>query len=65
MMSHNVRRAKEKIGWEPKVAVSDGLAMSIAYFKQEVADSRTGHGVVIRKAGPYSQKLADYQKNSL
>jgi len=61
----DITRARTKIGWEPKVTVSEGLAKSIAYFKQEVADSSTGHGVEIRKAGPYSQKLADYQKNSL
>eukprot|EP00729_Bicosta_minor_P002553 gene2553-9319_t len=64
-LQKNEKKAKTYIGWSPKVTVSDGLAKSIAYFKQEVADSSNGHGVQIRKAGPYSQKLADYQKNSL
>jgi UDP-glucuronate decarboxylase len=33
----DIRRARELLGWEPKVALRDGLAETIAYFKRTLA----------------------------
>lgn len=51
----DIRRAKEMIGWAPKVSVMEGLRKTIQYFKAELADpgdrSVDGHGPV----GPYGK----------
>jgi UDP-glucuronate decarboxylase len=33
----NIELAKEKLGWEPKVNLEDGLKETIAYFRKVVA----------------------------
>ena len=33
----NIARAREVLGWEPKVALADGLEKTIAYFRDKVA----------------------------
>jgi len=33
----DISTAKEKLGWEPKVALEEGLALTIAYFKETLA----------------------------
>jgi len=33
----DISAAKEKLGWEPKVALEEGLALTIAYFKETLA----------------------------
>jgi UDP-glucuronate decarboxylase len=35
----NIRLAKEKLGWEPKVSLKEGLAPTIAYFRQVLEKS--------------------------
>jgi dTDP-glucose 4,6-dehydratase len=35
----DIRRAREILGWEPKVPVIDGLSQTIAYFKKKVVRS--------------------------
>jgi UDP-glucuronate decarboxylase len=32
----NISLAKEKLGWEPKVSLEEGLEKTIAYFKQKI-----------------------------
>lgn len=33
----DISLAKEKLGWEPRVALDEGLAKTIAYFREEIA----------------------------
>jgi len=33
-------RAREGLGWEPKVTLEDGLAQTVAYFRQQVPSAR-------------------------
>ncbi len=41
----DITLAREKLGWEPKVALEEGLVKTIAYFeKQEVHESRPPRG---------------------
>jgi len=36
----DISRAKKTIGWEPKVALEEGLGRTIEYFRQVVAQER-------------------------
>jgi dTDP-glucose 4,6-dehydratase len=36
MRQPNIARAQEKLGWEPKVALEDGLQRTIEYFKEQI-----------------------------
>jgi UDP-glucuronate decarboxylase len=33
----DIRLAKEKLGWAPKVALEDGLKATLAYFRKTLA----------------------------
>jgi dTDP-glucose 4,6-dehydratase len=35
----DISRAKQLLGWEPKVAREQGLALTYEYFKKQLADS--------------------------
>ncbi|CAN0244856.1 unnamed protein product, partial [Discosporangium mesarthrocarpum] len=47
----DISLAKEKLGWEPRVAVREGIEMTIKYFRQEL--ERTGE---ITPTGPKASK---------
>jgi UDP-glucuronate decarboxylase len=34
----DITRAKERLGWEPKVSLREGLALTIAYFRDELSE---------------------------
>jgi UDP-glucuronate decarboxylase len=36
----DITLAREKLGWEPKVALEDGLKETIAYFRTLLAEDR-------------------------
>ena len=38
----DIARAREKLGWEPKVPVQDGLARTVAYFRELLAEEING-----------------------
>ena len=38
----DITRAREKLGWEPKVPVQDGLARTVAYFRELLAEEING-----------------------
>ena len=50
----DISLARKVLGWEPKVKVRDGLAKTIEYFRQELANGAASGGNS-RKAGPYSK----------
>ena len=63
----DISRAKKELGWEPKVTVDEGLAIAIAYFRQELArgnsmDKKAGDSH--RRAGPYNADPGLYKKHS-
>lgn len=35
----DITQAKEKLGWEPKVALDEGLDLTIEYFREQLAES--------------------------
>jgi UDP-glucuronate decarboxylase len=61
----DITRAREKIGWSPKISVKQGLANSIPYFANELKESKIGTANEghVRKAGPYAH-MEEYIKNS-
>ena len=38
----DIARAREKLGWEPKVPVQDGLTRTVAYFRELLAEEING-----------------------
>ena len=38
----DITRAREKLGWEPKVPVQDGLTRTVEYFRQLLAEEING-----------------------
>ena len=41
----DITLARQVLGWEPKVALDDGLSKAVAYFRQMLADSRARESV--------------------
>lgn len=39
----DITRARQLLGWEPKVALQDGLSMTLVYFQERVASPAPGH----------------------
>jgi dTDP-glucose 4,6-dehydratase len=37
----DISKAKQLLGWEPKIDLENGLRMSLEYFRREVAVART------------------------
>jgi UDP-glucuronate decarboxylase len=37
----DIRKAKRLLGWEPKVALVDGLKRTIEYFREQFAAAKT------------------------
>ena len=46
----NIDKAREALGWGPKVQLADGLARTIAYFDGLLADARIREGVELDRA---------------
>jgi UDP-glucuronate decarboxylase len=40
----DIALAKSELGWEPKVALEDGLKETIAYFRKLLAETDIGEG---------------------
>ena len=43
----DITRARETLGWEPRVPLREGLAATLAYFGEAIADERAAVGGVI------------------
>jgi len=43
----DIRRAKDVLGWEPKVTVDEGLKKTIEYFREERSTSPLGKRTVL------------------
>jgi UDP-glucuronate decarboxylase len=41
----DIAKARELLGWEPKVALSEGLDRTIAYFEEQLNGGSSGAGV--------------------
>eukprot|EP00052_Salpingoeca_macrocollata_P015889 m.127169 g.127169 ORF g.127169 m.127169 type:complete len:439 (-) comp19845_c0_seq3:91-1407(-) len=59
----DISRAKEMLGWSPKVKVIDGLRKTIEYFRSELNAPTTRDSEGHAKEGPYAH-IKDYVKNS-
>jgi nucleoside-diphosphate-sugar epimerase len=35
----DITRAKEILGWEPKVTIKEGIALTIPYFREKISEA--------------------------